>query len=59
MDKHETQYKPQVYQGRNRGKNRCRQDSYQTRNRSYSRERNQSYRGRGSINYRSNYRGRS
>ena len=40
MDKHEIQYKPQVYQGRNRGQNRHRQDNYQSRNRSYSRDRN-------------------
>ena len=61
MDKCEMQYKPQVYQGRNRGQKRHRQDSYQTRNRSYSRDRNQSYRGRGNYdrNYRSNDRGRS
>ena len=34
----ETQYKPQVYQGRRGGQNRCeyRQDNYQPRNRSYS-----------------------
>ena len=37
MDKHEAQYKPQVYQGRRRGQNRhnYRQNNYQTRNRSY------------------------
>ena len=40
MDKHETQYKPQVYQARRRGQNRCdyRQSNYQPRNRSYSRD---------------------
>ena len=61
MDTHEMQYKPQVYQGRNIGQNRHRQDSYQTRNRSCSRDKNQSYRGRGNYNrnYRSNYRCRS
>ena len=61
MDKCEMPYKPQVYQGRNRGQNRHRQDNYQSRNRSYSREKNHSYRGRGNYNrnYRSNYTGRS
>ena len=61
-DKRETQYKPQIYQGRNRGQNRNRQDNYQSKNRSFSRDRNQSYRGRGNYNRnnnRSNYRGRS
>ena len=40
IDKHEAQYKPQIYQGRRRGQNRCenRQDNYQPRNRSYSRD---------------------
>ena len=32
MDKQETQYKPQVYQSRNRSQNRQRQDNYQSRN---------------------------
>ena len=56
MDKCEMQFKPQAYQGRNRGQNRHRQDNYQSRDRSYSRDRNQSYRGRGNYNrnYRSN-----
>ena len=62
MDKQDTQYKPQVYQGRRRGQNRheYRQNNYQPRNGSYSRDRNSSYRGRGNFdrNYRSNYRGR-
>ena len=62
MDKCETQYKPQVYQGRKRGQNKCdyRPNIYQTRNQSYSRDRNKSYRGRGNHdrNFRSNYRGR-
>ena len=52
MDKQcETQYKPQVYQGRKRGQNRheYRQDNYQPRNRSYSRDQNMSYRGRGNY----------
>ena len=40
IDKHEAQYKPQVYQGRRRGQSRCenRQENYQPRNRSYSRD---------------------
>ena len=62
MDKRGRPHKPQVYQGRNRGQSRNRQDIYQSRNRSFSRDRNQSYRGRGDYNrnnYRSNYRGRS
>ena len=50
MDKCEMHYKPQVYQGRNRGQNRHRQDHCHSRNRSYSRDRNQSYRGRGNYN---------
>ena len=37
LDKQETQYKPKVYQGRNRG-HRQRRDSYRSRNRSYSRD---------------------
>ena len=37
LDKQETQYKPKIYQGRNRGC-RQRQDSYRSRNRSYSRD---------------------
>ena len=52
IDKCEAQYKPQVYQCRRRGQNRCeyRQDNYQPRNRSYSRDQNMSYRGRGNYN---------
>ena len=40
IDKCEAQYKPQVYQGRRRGQNKCenRQENYQSRNRSYSRD---------------------
>ena len=46
MDKKESQYKPRVYQGRNRG---CsyRQDNYRSRERSYSRDHAQYCRGRG------------
>ena len=46
MDKKESQYKPRVYQGRNRG---CgyRQDNYRSRERSYSRDCTQYNRGRG------------
>ena len=33
MDKRETQYKPQVDQGRTKGQNRQRQKDYQSRNR--------------------------
>ena len=40
LDKQETQYKPKVYQGRNRGC-RQRQDSYRSWDRSYSRDCNQ------------------
>ena len=40
LDKQDTQYKPKVYQGRNRGC-RQRQDSYRSRDRSYSRDCNQ------------------
>ena len=40
LDKQETQYKPKVYQGRNRG-SRQRQDSYRSKDRSYSRDHNQ------------------
>ena len=43
MDKREGPYKPQVYQGRNRGQIRNRQDNYRSRNKSCSRDRNQSY----------------
>ena len=50
MDKREMQYKPQVYQVRNRGQNRNKQDNYQSRNRSFSRDRNQSFRGRENYN---------
>ena len=39
MDRRETQYRPRVYQGRNRG---CgnRQDNYRSRERSFSRDHN-------------------
>ena len=61
MDKKESQYKPRVYQGRNRG---CgyRQNNYRSRERSYRRDCTQYSRGRGNYNnrgYRSNYRARS
>ena len=61
MDKKESEYKPRVFQGRNRG---CsyRQDNYRSRERSYSRDHTQYNRGRGNyINrgYRSNYTTRS
>ena len=63
IDKHEAQYKLQVYQGRKRGQynHERSRDNYQPRNRSYSRDRNMLYRGRRNYNknYRSNYRGRS
>ena len=51
MDKHEIQYKPQAYQGRRIGQNRCdyRPNNYQTRNRPYSRDRHTSYKGRGNY----------
>ena len=58
MNKHDAQYKPQVYQSRRRGQNRhgYRQNYYQPRSRLYSRNRidNTSYRGGGSFdrNYR-------
>ena len=57
MDIKEPQYKPRVYQGRNR---QCsyRQDNNRLRERSYSRDHAQ-YRGRGNYNnrgYRPNYR---
>ena len=58
MDKQcETQYKPQVYQGRKRGQNSCeyRQDNYQARNRSYRRDQNMYYRSRGNYDKFSNY----
>ena len=62
MDKPDMQYKPQVYQGRRRGQNRCdnRPNNDQTRNRSYSRDKHTTYRGRGNYdrNFRSSYRGR-
>ena len=58
MDKQEMQYKPKVYQGRNRGQNRQRQDNYLSKNRSFSRDRIQLHRNY-NRNYRSNYRGRS
>ena len=56
LDKKETQYRPKVYQGRNRGC-RQRQDSYRSRDRSYSRDGGQcNYRGRRNYNYNSNNR---
>ena len=61
MDKKEPQYKPRVYQGRNRGHS-YRQNNYRSRERSYSRDCTQYNRGRGnyfSRDYRSNYRARS
>ena len=63
LDKQETQYKPKIYKGRNKGCGQ-RQDSYRSRDRSYSRDHGQyNYRGRGNYNYynrnyRSNYRSR-
>ena len=61
MDKKESQYKPRIYQVRNRG---CsyRQDNYRSRARSYSRDCAQYSRGRENYSnrgYRSNYRARS
>ena len=63
LDRQESQYRPAVYQNRNRG---ClqRQSNYEYRNRSYSQDRKQPYRGRGNFRYnnrgyRSNYRNRS
>ena len=61
MDKKDSQYKPRVYQGRNRGHS-YRQDNYRSRERSYSRDCAQYDRGRGNYNnrgYRSNYGARS
>ena len=51
IDKCDAQYKPQVYQSKRRGQNRCSysQNNYRPRNRSFSRDRNISYRGRGSF----------
>ena len=60
LDRRDDQYRPRIYQGRNRG---CsyRQNNYRSRNRSYSRDWYQNnYRGRGNYNrggnrnYRSN-----
>ena len=48
IDKHEAQYKPQVYQGRKRGQYKHKRN--QDRNRSYSRDQNMSYIGRGNYN---------
>ena len=57
LDKKETQYRPKVYQGRNRGYGQ-RQVRYRSRDRSYSRGHGQcNYRGR--RNYRFNYRNRN
>ena len=61
MDKCDTQYKPQIYQSKRRGQNRCdyAQNDYQIRNRSSSGDSNTSYRGRRHVgrNCRQNYRG--
>ena len=48
LDRQESQYRPMVYQNRNRG---CpqRQSNYKYRNRSYNQDRNQPYRGRGNF----------
>ena len=56
LDRQEAQYRPAVYQNRDRG---CRQkqNNYGHRNRSYSQDRNQSYnRGRGNFHYNRGYR---
>ena len=65
LDKWETQYRPQVYQAKNR-ECRQRQDSYRSRDRSYSRDHGQyNYRGRRNYNnnnnrnYRDNSRSRN
>ena len=62
IDKHDTQFKLQIYQRKRRGQNRYTytQNGYQTRNRSFSRDHDTSYRGRGrfSQNYLQNYIGR-
>ena len=62
LDRREDQYRPRIYQGRNRGRS-YRQNNSRSRNSSYSRDQYQnSYRGRGNYNrggnrkYRSNYR---
>ena len=63
LDRRDNQYRPRIYQGRNRGHG-YRQSNYRSRNRSYSRDcyqnnyrRRGNYSGnRGSRNYRSNYR---
>ena len=49
LDRRDDQYRPRIYQGRNRG---CsyRQNNYRSRNRSYSRDQYQNnYRGRGNY----------
>ena len=61
MHRRETQYRPRIYQGRNRA---CghRQENYRPRERSHSRDCAQYNRGRGNHNnrgYKSNYRARS
>ena len=49
LDRQEAQYRPAVYQNRDRGCKQ-RQNNYEYRNRSYSQDRNQSYnRGRGKL----------
>ena len=62
MDKCDAQLKPQTYQRKRRGQNRCTdtQNDYWTRNRLFIKDRDISYRGRGrfSQNYSQNYRGR-
>ena len=62
LDRREDQYRPRIYQGRNRGYG-YRQNNYRSRNRSYSRDQfHNNYRGRGNYdrgsnrNYSSNYR---
>ena len=62
LDRRETQYRPKIYQGRNRGC-RQRQDSYRPWDWSYSRDCGQYNRGRGNYNNnrgdRPNYRARN
>ena len=64
LDRRETQYRPRIYPGRNRGHGQ-RQDSYRPRDSSYSRECSQYNNNRGrrnynnDRNYRPNYRARN
>ena len=60
MDKHDTKFKPQIFQSKGRGESRQNYSDYQNRNRSYSRDGNTSYRDRGNSgrNFRQNYTGR-